>query len=337
MENDNSQLGSVDSTQEPDYEAIGAAVFASGEDQIEPEAEAVAQPNADELEADSSLNENPADDELGEEIEPVVEVEPDPIEAQDSIPTADMDSPIKLADGTVTTVGELHQNSMFQSKFTQKTQDLASREAEMIQNNTVTMQQNMQAERDQMAAFMQATLPPKPDSALNDTDPFAYMQGMNSYNEAVGKYQDYVNRSQQAKDQAQQAVKEQQAVFDKQQHVELVKAVPEFRDPEKYKTWRDSANLAMGKHYGFQEQEVSNITNSRILQVMRDAMQWRTLQAAKPAAKKHISNVPVLASSPRINGKAKAADALKSKIRKANASGDASSLYEAAGESMANL
>lgn len=49
-----------------------------------------------------------------------------------------------------------------------------------------------------------------------------------------------------------------------------------------------------GKTYGFSEQELSAVFDSRVWQMVNDAQQWRSLQASKPQMKKVVAASPTL-------------------------------------------
>lgn len=49
-----------------------------------------------------------------------------------------------------------------------------------------------------------------------------------------------------------------------------------------------------GKTYGFSEQELSSVYDSRVREMMHDAMQWHTLQASKPQIQKVVAQAKTM-------------------------------------------
>ena len=78
--------------------------------------------------------------------------------------------------------------------------------------------------------------------------------------------------------------------FEEEQRGKLLEAVPEWKDPEKL-----SAGLrdltAEARKIGFSDQELSSVVDHRLLLVLRDAVAYRKLQAAKPKVENRITEV----------------------------------------------
>lgn len=95
---------------------------------------------------------------------------------------------------------------------------------------------------------------------------------------------------QQEEQQRQQAMR--QAL--NQEHEKLLSARNEWRDPQAFSKARDQiAQYARG--LGFQDAELSQITDHRIMLVLDDAARYRALQAATPQALKQVRQAPPMA------------------------------------------
>ena len=72
--------------------------------------------------------------------------------------------------------------------------------------------------------------------------------------------------------------------------------VPEFSDPAKSSTLKsDMRNYLVG--YGFNDQEIGQIYDHRIVMLVNDAMKYRGLQKAKPNIAKKITKPSKVFSS----------------------------------------
>jgi hypothetical protein len=67
---------------------------------------------------------------------------------------------------------------------------------------------------------------------------------------------------------------------------ELKKAVPDFT-PKMAQAIRENTRA-----YGFSDAELENVTDHRLVLVLKDAMSWRQLQAQKPQAMKKVAEAP---------------------------------------------
>jgi branched-subunit amino acid aminotransferase/4-amino-4-deoxychorismate lyase len=72
----------------------------------------------------------------------------------------------------------------------------------------------------------------------------------------------------------------------------LRQAIPDFADPEKAQNLRNNMFKVSQETYGFDPQEISAITDSRVLRVLHDAMQFRAAQGGKEQAIKKAKAKP---------------------------------------------
>ena len=84
---------------------------------------------------------------------------------------------------------------------------------------------------------------------------------------------------------------EQQRQFDgflKEQQRKLVTKMPEFSDPAKASQLASSMKTTLN-NYGFNDQEISQVYDHRIVMLVNDAMKYRNMQNSKPNLAKKIS------------------------------------------------
>ena len=99
--------------------------------------------------------------------------------------------------------------------------------------------------------------------------------------------------------------------FLKDQQNKLVSKMPEFNDPTKASQLKSSMKNTLNS-YGFNDQEVAQVYDHRIVMLVNDAMKYRNLQKAKPNIAKKISKPGKVFSS----GVKQSKDDLNSKSRK---------------------
>lgn len=131
-------------------------------------------------------------------------------------------------------------------------------------------------------------------NALRQSDPARYAQ----------LYTDFQVRNQQIAQSIQQieTYRQQQAQAAEQQRLQalpaerekLLAAIPEWRDPQKFKAAQEKIS-SYAKARGFSDAELAQIFDSRYVQVLHDAQQWREFQAAKPERLKQVRSAPAMA------------------------------------------
>lgn len=262
-------------------DALDQASSAPAEESNEPEPEAA----VPEVEAEA---------ETGEEAQ---EGEPEPTNDEGEQPLEferlHGNTKIRLRDGTEWTVGEmkrrlddLRQVDRSRDEFANERTQFQQRAAQFAQTAQFIEQAAPRA-----IAALQAQLPEipdLPDVSMRQTDPFGYSAAVDDRNRAIDAYNARVAEIQQI-EQAQQVAAQQ---ADQQRHQmmehylqnerqQLVSAMPDLRDDAKRaEVWTQIQEH--GKAYGFNEQDLAGIYDHRMVKMMRDAINWRTLQASKP-------------------------------------------------------
>jgi len=259
------------------------------------EEESPAQPPAAQSEEDNQsaeeAPEEPSEDEEGsqpdEESEPEADTEGVKSAKGSEWTTLRNGQRVRIADlkKTFDEAQELRaQQAKYQSEESQRAQYM-----QRIQQQAQHFEQGIQA----AIAIMQENMPPAPDRSLLNTDPIEYITQKENYEAARNKLSGLVNQQQQARMQAQaqyqaQAAQQQAAQestlknFIAEQQSKLIEKMPELKQPEQAKKFYNDF-LSTGQQYGFTQDELNKVYDHRLLSVMRDAMQWRSLQGKAPA------------------------------------------------------
>lgn len=141
------------------------------------------------------------------------------------------------------------------------------------------------------------------------------------------KKQDALNQSLQK---AQTEQKQQFETFLQDQQRKLVSKMPEFSDPAKASSLKANMKSTLN-NYGFNDQEVAQVYDHRIVMLVNDAMKYRSMQNSKPNLAKKISKPSKVFSSGVKQGKTelnqKARKEKFSRLRKSGSVKDASSIF----------
>jgi len=157
-------------------------------------------------------------------------------------------------------------------------------------------------ERQQMAELYQslqngglAQLPEKPTKELFEADPIGYMKQNLEYEEQKGAYDQQIAQLQQVSQQHSEASQNAQQAYLTEQMQILQRDIPEFADSVKGGKLKDQLVSVGSNHYGYTNDEISNITDARAIKVLNDAMKYQDIISGKTKAKvKTQSARPVL-------------------------------------------
>ena len=179
-----------------------------------------------------------------------------------------------------------HQRKQFQSESEKQRQDYSQKLNELNQRLS-TAQQDLNAE------INSADL-----DRLYDEDPTEAAR----VERKLKKKQDALNQSLQ---QAQAEQKEQFSSFLQDQQRKLVSKMPEFSDPAKASSLKANMKSTLN-NYGFNDQEVAQVYDHRIVMLVNDAMKYRSMQNSKPNIAKKITKPSKPFSSGVKQGKSEA-------------------------------
>jgi hypothetical protein len=128
-------------------------------------------------------------------------------------------------------------------------------------------------------------------NALRTQNPAEFAALSQEYQNRQSQIQGYMQQlQQQAQQSSQQWQAERQAALAQEQQ-KMLEAVPEWRTPETYQ--KDMQQIGQyARSLGFNDAELGQIADHRYMRVLRDAAQYRALQAAKPEALKKVRQAP---------------------------------------------
>jgi hypothetical protein len=282
-------------------------------DQDEPEAEQ-AEGDADEPETDEPEGEGTEEADKEEESE---------AEEGETISLSD-ETEIDLGDGTRTTLADLKASRKqvveFQRDYTRKTQAIADdrRTVEEKAQALVDRVQQLQAERETFLSVVQEFLPqpPKPPTVQPGEDPIAwveYQAQKEQYEQRIGKLNEVHQQRIAAQQQAEAERAKEMPKIVEQERAKLLDRFPKLKDPEVAKKTKTEMVDVFQREYGLTAEEVANVADSRVVAVMLDALEYRKLKAAAPAAKAKVEAKPPLVKA----AKRPSPEAAKAKERQA--------------------
>lgn len=220
------------------------------------------------------------------------------------------DAKVTLSDGTTISVAELKSGFMFQRVFTEKTTALSGEKKafETERNQFAETKNQIEQQRNVILTLANELMPKEPPRPDDPNDPVAYLEyriAKDAYDEKMGKLQYLWNSTQENQRQQQQQVTGQQvqefknALQTEQQ--KLVTAIPELKDPERRKKFRNEAVVVGAKAYNLTEAEIDGLVDHRFVLVLRDAIAYRQARE-KFLAKKNAVAPPAnqIVQQPRI-------------------------------------
>jgi hypothetical protein len=184
------------------------------------------------------------------------------------------------------TQDQLLQSAAGQGKITKGLQEVAEgRKA--LEAEASTLAQARQAITEAVRVIEAGTLnqpPQPPDASLMDSDPFRYQKEKHAYDLAVAEYNAGIERVQEVqRQQAAEDAETHQARL-KEQVDTLILAIPELGDPEKAPEFNARLAKAGEEIYGFTKQELSEITDARVIIALNDARKFRDLEKKRAKA-----------------------------------------------------
>ncbi len=275
--------------------------------QQEPPKEEIKQ-NSPEPENVESQEDQPQEQEISEETESEEEEVSEQDVSQDE---EQIDTQEKLEDSTYkvkvagqeleVTLDELRNGYSRDADYRQKTEEL-SNQRKNFQSESEKQRLNYSQKLNQVNELMsmaQKELNAEKNSVdleqMYEDDPTEAMR----VEHRLRKKQERLD-SVKAKTQAEQKV--QFDTFLQEQKQLLEKKMPEFTDPAKVSTLKANMKSTLN-NYGFNDQEVAQVYDHRIVMLVNDAMKYRNLQNSKPNLAKKISKPGKVFSSGVKQGK----------------------------------
>jgi hypothetical protein len=302
----------------------------------EPPKEEIKQNSPEPQNEESSTEEQPLEQE-NQETESQDEVTEDVSQSEEQIETQEKQDSTEEPTYSVKVAGqefnvtldELRNGYSRDADYRRKTEDLAY-DKKQFQTESEKQRQDYStklSELNQMMSVAQQQLNAEINSAdlekLYEEDPTEAAR----IEHRLKKKQEKLNQAMQ-KTQSEQ--KKQFDGFLQDQQRKLVQKMPEFSNPEKASQLKSSMKNTLNS-YGFNDQEIAQVYDHRIVMLVNDAMKYRNLQKAKPNIAKKISKPGKVFSSGVKQTKAdinlKARKDKLSRLRKSGSTKDAASIF----------
>ena len=227
------------------------------------------------------------------------------------------------------TLDELRNGYSRDADYRQKTEELSNQRKQFQSESEKQRQDYSQklTELNQMMSIAQQQLNEEANQVdlekLYEDDPSEAMR----IERRMKKKQEKLDQAMQ-KSQAEQ--KQQFDSFLQDQQTKLVAKMPEFNDPQKASQLKASMKNTL-TNYGFNNQEIAQVYDHRIVMLVNDAMKYRNMQSSKPGlAKKILKPGKVLSSGVKQNQSDVSLKAKREKLSRLKKSGsvkDAASIF----------
>ena len=291
--------------------------------QPEPE-EQPAEVEEDSYDEEQEVEEPEQDDEVEEDYEEDAEEEAD---------SEEPDTFTVKVDGVEqrVTLEDLKQGYSGQQYVQQGMQQVAEmrKQFEQIAGDFLNEREQAKAIFAQVQNMQIPSAPVAPSEESFSSDPIGYMEAKMKYDREANEYQQKVAEIQQALEGNSQAEQQARNAYLQREMETLKQAIPDFADPEKAQNLRNSMFQVSQETYGFDPQEIAAITDSRVLRVLHDAIQFRAAQGGKEQAIKKAKAKPGRTVKPGAKKTASNRDSqrqARSKLKRSGSIQDAMSL-----------
>jgi len=233
------------------------------------------------------------------------------------------------------TLEDLVKSYQLGADYTKKTQEIAE-QRKAIEAERSAIEESRQL-RDAYAQRLQAieqflSQQQSEDDleSLKETDPIGYAVKVAELSQK--EKQLYAVRAEQQRLAQQQQAEYQQNLqrFVQTEMAKLSQALPEFTDPEKGQSIRSDLRK-FATSIGYSDEELSQVYDSRHVQVLYKAMQYDKLMQSKPQITKKVNEAPKMLKPGVAKAKSSEADALKKEKARLRTSGrvaDAAAIFE---------
>ena len=233
------------------------------------------------------------------------------------------------------TLDELVKNYQLGADYTKKSQAVAE-ERKAVQAEYQAIQEAKQL-RDQYAQQLQVieqmlSRGEEPENLdyLKETDPIGYAVKVAELSQKEKQLANYRAQQQQIRGQQEQERQQWMANLVRQESEKLATVLPDYVDPEKGESLRNSVR-SYGKELGFSDEELASVVDSRHVITLYKAMQYDKLQKSTPGINKKLAEAPKVMKSGVSQSRDTNSEQVKKLKAKARATGrvaDAAALFE---------
>jgi hypothetical protein len=180
-----------------------------------------------------------------------------------------------------------------QADYSRKTAALseAKRAAEAEYQQVAAERQHYATQLDQVAAVLQASLPPRPPLEMRDADPIGYQNAKEDWEIRVGQLQAVMTERDRAQQQQQQHFAQLQQQSLQAARAQLVEMLPEWKRPETAKAEQPKIAEHL-RAIGYADHEISAAADPRAIVMARESMLYRQLMASKPSVQNKLATAP---------------------------------------------
>lgn len=171
-------------------------------------------------------------------------------------------------------------------------------------------------------------VPPEPPTReLLQSDPIAYMEQRAVYDEDMAQYNQAVQQYQMMQHQSQAQQQEAQKAYLAEERRKLHEAIPAIADPKKGPELQAKIRDIGINRYGFTEEELRGIADSRAARALHDAMMYHELIAnVDKAGTKAAKARPVAKAGARPNVSRQREQKMRERLKKSGSLEDAAAL-----------
>ncbi|MDF3036580.1 MAG: hypothetical protein K0S28_1854 [Paucimonas sp.] len=180
-----------------------------------------------------------------------------------------------------------------QADYSRKTAEVAEarRAAEAEYQRVAAERQHYATQLDQVAAVLQATLPPRPPIEMRDADPIGYQNAKEDWEIRVGQLRDVLSERDRAQQQQQQHMQAMQQQTLQQARAQLVEMLPEWKRPEVAKAEQPKIAEHL-RAIGYADHEIAAAADPRAVLMARESMLYRQLMASRPTVQNRLATAP---------------------------------------------
>ena len=304
----------------------------AGGDNLDAAVDEITEPDDDQVEEVEASGEEQDDVEASSEDQDEYDLDDAEVDDEDQVEaTEDTALYTVKVDGKEEhrTLDQLKQGYAGQSAIGRGLQENAQVRKQLEQEKALFQQQQQQfLQLHQQAQNGGLQAPTPPTRELFESDPIGYMEEKLKYDEAHAQYAQNMQQLNQVQQQRTQAQEQARQAYLQEQAEILQKHIPEFADPDKGDKLKNSL-VQTGVQYGFTEQEMAAVTDSRYVRALNDARKYRELVAKRKSvqAKGEKARPVVKAGAKKRNdGNAATRNKAKTRLQKTGSIDDALSL-----------
>jgi len=282
----NTTENQIDGTIESAVSSIIAPPEEVIEETIEEEAQATEETTEPEVEetAESEEEEIIASEEDSEED---LESEDDEDQVEEAVLEETDIFSVKVDGNNIdVTLEELKQGYSGQKYVQKGMQEAAAqkKEAEEVYANLVNERKQIANLYEQLQSGNFVQPPVEPSRERFEADPLGYMSEKLEYDEAKAGYDRKMSQLKEVSQKNTEAEQQATEAYIKREMEELQRILPEFSDPQKANEIKDKLVLSGKAHYGYSEEEISQVMDHRAIRVLHDAMKYQDIIAGKAKA-----------------------------------------------------